>query len=175
MPCNIIPQNIRAVFNYKVGTTFTWMVEKHKRLEGDVRCQFICDLHYPSCHNSRQRHRLLMKAEEPHTPPWHKWRVAGQEMKDGIDGRRAEGHGRAAGRLADLWPRNSHVSPNFLLDWIRLGRLLTPLCVNHTHTDAWTHHEHDCVFRWARVDTRDLSRVWENVRSGLLVLSALSS
>lgn len=52
---NTIPQNIRAVFNYKVRTTFTLIMEKHKRLQGEVRCQFICDLYYPSfflCCNS---------------------------------------------------------------------------------------------------------------------------
>lgn len=55
MPYNIIPQNIRAVFNYKVRTTFTRIVEKHKGLQGEVRCQFICDLYFSSFllhHNS---------------------------------------------------------------------------------------------------------------------------
>lgn len=55
MPYNIVPQNIKAAFNYKVRTTFTWILEKHKRLQGEVRCQFICDLYYPSLflrHNS---------------------------------------------------------------------------------------------------------------------------
>lgn len=30
MPYNIVPQNIRAVFNYKFGTTFSGLVEKYK-------------------------------------------------------------------------------------------------------------------------------------------------
>lgn len=51
-----------------------------------------------------------------------------------LPGRRSQ---RAAGHLADLWLRTSHVSQNFLLDCIRLGMLHTPLCVNHTHT--WMH------------------------------------
>ena len=55
MAYNIIPQNISGVFNYKARTKFTWVMEEHKRLWGEVRCQFICDLHYPSfslTHNS---------------------------------------------------------------------------------------------------------------------------
>lgn len=43
--CNIIPQNIRGVFNYKVRTKFTWIMGERKRLLGAVRCHFICDLY----------------------------------------------------------------------------------------------------------------------------------
>lgn len=154
------------VFNYKVGTRFTWITEKHKRLQGDVRCQFICDLYYPSlflCHNSLVcRDLAVMKARKTsYASLTHKWRVAGYQMKEGIDGRQAEGHVRAAGRLADLWPETSHVCQNFLLDWIKLDMLCTPFCETHKHTDAWlTNMTFYCVcIKVGWVDTWDLNRL----------------
>lgn len=36
MPYNVIPQNIREVFNYEGRTTFTWIMEKTQRLLGEV-------------------------------------------------------------------------------------------------------------------------------------------
>lgn len=74
MPYNIIPQNIRAVFNYKVRTTFTWIMEKHKGSRenlGDSLSVIYIILPF-SCaiiHLSTSKLRLLMKAEEPHMPP----------------------------------------------------------------------------------------------------------
>lgn len=129
MPCNTIPRNIRGVFNYKVRPEFTWTMEEHKRLKGEVRCQFICDLYYSAlflCHNSLVC-LLLMKALTDKL-------VAGGWQPDErrnrwLPGRRSQ---RAAGHLADLWPGTSHVSPNFLLDWIRLGGPCTP-CVCKSH------------------------------------------
>lgn len=32
-----------------------------------------------------------MKVEEAHVPPWHKWWVAGYQMKEGVDGFKGEG------------------------------------------------------------------------------------
>lgn len=161
MPYNIIPQNIRAVFNYKVRKTFTWIMEKHKRLQGNVRCQFICDLYYPSfflCHISlalphrqsywwRQKNLIC----SPDTQVACDW-LLDERQNRWLPGRRSH---RAAGRLADLWPGTSHASQNFLLDWIRLGMLRTPFCVNHNYTDAWTllNMIKYCVYRRVGVDT----------------------
>ncbi len=58
-----------------------------------------------------------------------------------LSGQRSQ---RAAGHLADLWLRTSHASQNFLLDWIRLGRLRAPLGVNHT-CRCMNFHKHDKV------------------------------
>lgn len=94
MPYNILPLNIRAVFNYKFRTTFTWIMEKAQKTPGRRWCQFICDLYCPSrssCaifHLLATQTQLLMEAEEPHT---HKPRLARYQMKDRIDVRRAKG------------------------------------------------------------------------------------
>ncbi len=107
MPYNVVPQNIRAVFNYKVRTTLTWIMEKHKRLQGEVRCQFICDLYYPSFflhHNSVVCLKVTVIDEGRRTSYASLTQVAGSWLPDERRNRWLLGQRswRASGRLADL-------------------------------------------------------------------------
>lgn len=117
IPYNIVPQNIRAVFNYEVWTTFTWIIEAHKRLQGEVRCQFICDLYYPSFSCAITHLSALVIDEGRGTSYASLTQVAGGWLPDErgngwLSGQRSQ---RAAGHLADLWLRTSHVSQNSLM------------------------------------------------------------